>query len=155
MKTDGVIEYCSEAEIDNGISSGRFCRTHKFPESSEGRREEDLYFSRQNEFIMDLERRLKGAFGDEVFVSDNVWPSELLKVEVGSSAVTRKLIATVLRFLKENRCSSCVNVVVYEGALGDAGQRYIGRVLIGPRGMVVEYSLKELLQGILRGGGGT
>jgi hypothetical protein len=150
MNPENPIQYCSEAEMDEGMRRGKFFRVRRFPETPEGEETEKKFCDDQYALIQDLERRLEEVYGERAFVSDNLWPSEKLKVEIGSNEISNHLIATILRFLLDHRSLYCVGVSVYEGSLQDQGCPYLGRILISARGITVEDSLKTVLEQRLR-----
>jgi len=106
----------------------------------------ELFFQAQTKLISDLEQRLRDAYGNRAFVSDNIWASEKLKVEIGSDEISNQLIRLILRFLLDHRSAYCVGISVYAGRLGNAGSAYMGRILISGRGIAIEDSLKALCE---------
>lgn len=146
MKTHERIQFYSESEMDEGIRNGRFFRIHRFAATPEGQRDEELFAQAQDKLILDLERRLREAYGNAAFVSDNLWPSEKLKVEIGSDEVSKQLMRLILQFLMDHRTTYCVGLSVYAGNLENSGTPYMGRILISGRGIAVEDSLKAFFE---------
>jgi hypothetical protein len=139
-----LIKFICESDIDEGFGKGTFFRLHSFPKTAEGRHAEKAHLEKQTKLIEQLERCLQDLYGDRVFVSDDVWLGEILKLEIGSEDLAKTLLVTIGKFLLEQRSSYCVSVTVYGGSLHDKGELYMGRILISARGIVVEDSLKVL-----------
>jgi hypothetical protein len=144
-----LVRFLSEIDIDAGIKSGLFCPIHQFSNSIAGEQESEKYFAKQNELIIDLESRMQKLYGERVFVSDNVWLAELLKIEIGADELNKGFPLAILDFLNHWRSTNCVNVAVYSGSLHDKGNSYLGRMLIGGKGITIEESLKELVKDCL------
>jgi hypothetical protein len=132
--------------MDEGMQKGKFFRIRHFPETAEGQRKEELFFDEQSNLITELEQRVQAVYGERIFVSDNVWASEKLKIEIGSNDVTASLFRLLLHFLLEKNKHYCIGLSISQGNLQDAGSAYMGRILIGGRGIAVEDSLKAFFQ---------
>jgi len=136
----------AEAGIDEGIRTGAFFRINAFAETTEGQEAGQVYFDRQMALIRDLERRMTEKYEDRVFVSDNVWLGEQLKIEVGANEISREFVALILHFLMDHETLNCVCIAIYSGSLHDADNTYMGRILIGGGGITIESSLEALVQ---------
>jgi hypothetical protein len=146
MKVLEHIHYYSEEEMDEGMRKGKFFRIRRFPETPEGQQEGEQFCDDQSKLIAELERRIQEVYGERVFVSDNLWASEKLKIEIGSNDVTASLFRLLLRFLIESNEHYCIGLSVYHGNLQDPGNEYMGRILISGRGIAVEDSLKAFFE---------
>jgi hypothetical protein len=146
MKGLEHVQYYSEDEMDERMQKGKFFRIRQFPETAEGQRKEEQFFDEQSNLIAELEHRVQAVYGERVFVSDNVWASEKLKIEIGSNDVTASLFRLLLHFLLEKNKHYCIGLSISQGSLQDAGSDYLGRILTSGRGIAVEDSLKAFFQ---------
>jgi hypothetical protein len=146
MKPLKGVQFMAEGRIDEGIRTGVFFRINAFEGTKDGQEAGQVYFDRQITLIRDLERRMTEKYGDRVFVSDNLWLGEQLKIEVGANEISKEFIAVVLHFLMDQKTLNCVCIAIYSGSLHDVDNTYMGRILISGRGITIESSLEALVE---------
>jgi hypothetical protein len=148
MKTDRLVKFCTEAQIDEGIKGAKFFSVHRFSDSHEGESNGMAFLDAQRNLIDEFTNRMKHHYGDRVFVSDNLWCSEFMKVEIGKRDVSNGLMVVILQFLKGHKGRYCVILAVYDD-LHVKGSEYFGRILVSGRGITVEETLKDFFQNMI------
>jgi len=135
------IHYYTEKEMDDNIRKEHYFRIFKFTKKTE----EAIFIAKQASIIAKLTTLMETKYGKDVFVSDNLWPNESLKLEIIDTVFSSTLINDILSFLILEAREYCIGIAFYH-ELEIGGSTYLGRMLISLREIAVEIPLRKIFE---------
>ena len=132
----------TEGEIDQSLSSGRFCAIRDFDSLPSS------FTEKEYQLIDGLCDLMTSLYGEDLsHVSGDMWAAATFHVDVTRKLLSRQLICTLSDYLINHAKQHCVLVGVYDAPnVYEEGtaNHYVGRVIVTAQELAVEKSLELL-----------